>query len=215
MKNILIFISLLFSVLISNSQVEDIDKNTYETIVVDGKKWTTSNLNTTRFQDGSFIPEVTSEKQWKKYMKKKKPAFCYYNFSKKNGEKFGILYNWYAVNDERGLAPKGYHVATDKEWKALIENFGGAEKAGSKLKSVMDWTEDKNSDNESKFNALPGGFTEDCSKFEQMGYYGYWWSSTEAVMSNAYSYTMYYLDGKVERKVNYKYAGLSVRCVRD
>ena len=204
---------LLFNSL--EAQVEDIDGNRYETIIVDGKMWTTSNLNTTRFSDASFIPQATSAKQWKKYMKKKKPAWCYYNFSSKSEDEFGKLYNWYAVKSDKGLAPKGFHVATDKEWKALINNFGGAEEAGSKLKTVVDWTEDGNSTNESKFSAKPGGYTLDGESFEYVGKYGYWWTSSEAHMTNAYSYTMYYLSGKVERKVNYKYSGLSVRCVAD
>lgn len=215
MKNIVItFGVLLFSINI-NAQVKDIDGNEYETIIVDGKKWATKNLNTDRFNNGEFIDQAYSEKEWKKFLKKKKPAFCYYNFDNKNGKKYGKLYNWYVIADDRALAPEGWHVATDKEWKALIEKFGGIEEAGKALKTKSGWDENQQNSNSSNFSAIPGGYTVDGSKFENHGCYGYWWSSTEAMMTNAYSYSMYCLDNTIKRKVNYKYSGLSIRFVRD
>lgn len=215
MKNNVILLFLAAITFNINAQVSDIENNSYKTKVIGNKEWMTENLNVSRFKNGDAIPQVTSAKQWMKYAKKKKPAWCYYAFDTKNGEKYGKLYNWYAVNDKRDLAPNGWHVTTDDDWKNLIKTLGGEENAGGKMKSIVDWTEDKNSTNESGFNALPGGMRLNGDNFDNIGYYGFWWTSTEAFETNAWSYSLYYLDSSVQRKVNYKYAGLSVRCVRN
>ena len=82
--------------------------------------WMTSNLNISKFQNGDPIYEAKTKAQWNKASKDKKPAWCYYQNNAQNGVIYGKLYNWYAVNDPRGLAPKGWHIPTSNEWKELI-----------------------------------------------------------------------------------------------
>jgi uncharacterized protein (TIGR02145 family) len=82
--------------------------------------WTTSNLNVTKFQNGDPIFEARTNEQWIKANKEKKPAWCYYQNNAQNGVIYGKLYNWYAINDPRGLAPKGWHISTRSDWEELI-----------------------------------------------------------------------------------------------
>ncbi len=91
--------------------------------LIGGRIWMTSNLNVSKFQNGDPIYEAKTKAQWNKASKDKKPAWCYYQNNAQNGVTYGKLYNWYAVNDPRGLAPKGWHIPTKSEWKELISNL--------------------------------------------------------------------------------------------
>lgn len=148
----------------------------------------TDNLNVDRFRNGDLIPEARTDKDWIKAGKNKQPAWCYYNNYCINGEKYGKLYNWYAVNDPRGLAPEGCYIPTKEEMEALKKEF----KSG-----------------------LPGGLRNYDGFFSNVAYYGYWWSSTEVGTTNAWyagigcGSSGLYLTGD-----NKEY-GFSVRCVKE
>jgi uncharacterized protein (TIGR02145 family) len=115
----------------------------YKTVTIGSQVWMTKNLEVSTFRNGDVIPQATSNAEWEAAGKNKQPAWCYYDSDAKNDVKYGKLYNWYAVNDPRGLAPAGYHVPTDAEWTTL-GNFLGDD-AGKKMKSTSgweNWTED-------------------------------------------------------------------------
>jgi uncharacterized protein (TIGR02145 family) len=108
-----------------------------KSVVIGTQTWTSENLNVSTFRNGDPIPEVRTTEEWKKAGENKQPAWCYYDNDPKNGENYGKLYNWYAVSDPRGLAPNGWHVPSETEWKEL-EKFLN-EKEGTKLKSSYYW----------------------------------------------------------------------------
>jgi uncharacterized protein (TIGR02145 family) len=115
----------------------------YKTVTIGSQVWMAKNLEVSTFRNGDAIPQVTSDAEWEAAGENKQPAWCYYDNDAKNATKYGKLYNWYAVNDPRGLAPAGYHVPTDAEWTTL-DNFLGDD-AGNKMKSTSgweNWTED-------------------------------------------------------------------------
>jgi uncharacterized protein (TIGR02145 family) len=176
--------------------------------------WMVENLNVERFQNGDIIPEAKTSKEWERAGKNHKAAWCYYKNNRKNGDKYGKLYNWYAVNDPRGLAPKGWHVPSDEEWNVLTDYLGGEEKAGAKMKSKSGWNDGGNGTNSSGFSGLPGGYRTSDGTFSYFGYYGGWWSSTEANTTNAWNRYHYYSIGNVWN-YNDKPNGFSVRCLRD
>jgi hypothetical protein len=99
--------------------------------------WMTKNLNVDKFRNGDPIPQAKTREEWKAAGENKQPAWCYYDNDPANGVKYGKLYNWYAVNDARGLAPAGYHVPSDAEW-TILENQLGSD-AGTKMKSTSGW----------------------------------------------------------------------------
>jgi uncharacterized protein (TIGR02145 family) len=178
--------------------------------------WTSKNLDVSTFRNGEPIPEAKSEKEWAKAGENKQPAWCYFDNDVQNGKKYGKLYNWYAVNDKRGLAPKGYHIPTGREWRELLNFLGGEGKAGKKMKSKTGWNNSGNGSNSSGFNGLPGGYRSYSGYFGDIGGSGSWWSSTEAGNVMAYGCSMRSNDFLCEvSSLNAKQAGFSVCCIRD
>jgi uncharacterized protein (TIGR02145 family) len=188
---------------------------TFEIIKIGNQIWMNENLSVFTFRNGDTIPEARTHEEWRNAGKEGKPAWCYYNNDKSNEGKFGKLYNWYAVNDPRGLAPEGWHVANEKEWDYLGEYLGGKGIAGDKLKSTDIWIDEGHGSNISGFTAYPGGFRGNNGGFYRLGYSGYWWSADEKDSENA-----------MIRRINHNYKlllvfyftkdyGYSVRCIKN
>ena len=178
--------------------------------------WTSKNLDVETYRNGTKIPQVQDKKAWSKLTT---GAWCYYENKTANGTKYGKLYNWYAVNDPRGLAPKGYHIPEFwAEWSFLNE-MDGEEDSGSKIKSTTGWDNNGNGTNTKGFNGLPGGYRTDDGNFLSIGECAYWWSSTvddtEGFWRRATSWAAY-LGARSWAGGPFKLGtGCSVRCVRD
>ncbi len=192
----------------------NIKAQTSSDVKIGTQVWMSKNLDVSTFRNGEVIPQAKNKEQWKYASDNKQSAWCYYEFNKNNGKKYGKLYNWYAVNDARGLAPKGYHVPSDAEWTTLEDFLGGQDEAGEKLKSTTGWYAD-NGDNSSGFNGIPGGFCFVDGGFFSIGASGLWWSSSEHSADDAWTRSLDYKDLEVYRYHYYKGDGFSVRCLRD
>jgi uncharacterized protein (TIGR02145 family) len=189
-------------------------QNVQATIQIGTQVWMVENLNVDRFRNGDLIPEARTNEAWQKAGDNKQPAWCYYNNDPKNGVTYGKLYNWFAVNDPRGLTPKGYHVPSDAEWTVLTNYLRG--KAGKKMKSTRGWNDQGNGTNSSGFSGLPGGYRlDDDGMFNFIGEYGYWWSAKEFGEDVAWYRYRFYDGDYVYRGYGVKGRGLSVRCVKD
>ncbi|MBM3401498.1 MAG: hypothetical protein FJY21_04145 [Bacteroidetes bacterium] len=152
-KNFIMGLSFLMTILIHSSIYS-------QTVTIGNQVWMTKNLDLDKFRNGDPIQEAKTNEEWKKAGENKQPAWCYYNNDPANGTKYGKLYNWYAVTDPRGLAPKGWHIPTDMEWTILIDYLGGPDVAGGKMKSTGSeyWkSPNREASNESGFSGLPGG----------------------------------------------------------
>ncbi|MFN3941959.1 MAG: fibrobacter succinogenes major paralogous domain-containing protein [Flavobacterium sp.] len=155
-----------------------------EEIKIGTQVWTVKNYDGTTFLNGDPIPEAKTKEAWIQANQKKQPAWCYYENKPENGEKYGKLYNWYAINDPRGFAPKGWKVPTAQDWENLIAFLGGNVVAGGKLKSTSQWEntfdgKNGNGSNESGFNAFPTGYIKSNGSFMGAGRESFWWTSTE------------------------------------
>lgn len=175
--------------------------------------WSSANLNVVTFRNGDTIPEARTNEEWVAAGKAGKPAWCYYNNDPKHGQKYGRLYNWFAVTDPRGLAPKGWSLPEAADWAKLAGYLGGSGRAGNKLKSSSGWADGFIGTNESGFNGLPGGYRVENGTFLNLGSIGTWWSTDEGKPGTAVDH---YLGqrGSLETSNNPKAAGESVRCVR-
>ena len=146
-------------------------------------------------------------------------AWCYYNNDPANGKKYGKLYNWYAVNDPRGLAPKGWHIPTDSEWTMLTNDLGGDSIAGTKMKNSSGWNDYEGrtgiGTNTIGFAGSPGGYRNFNGKFNGISGDGVWWSSSESDTSLAWGRGLDDLSGKLVRVEDPADFGFSVRCLRD
>jgi uncharacterized protein (TIGR02145 family) len=184
-------------------------------VTIGQQVWMTKNLTVATFRNGDPIPQAKTDEEWVKAGENQQPAWCYYDNDPKNEEIYGKLYNGYAVNDKRGLAPEGYHVPTDAEWTQLSDYLGGEDVAGKKMKSTSGWIENGNGSKESGFNGLPGGFRYNSGAFSDQGYYGYWWSASETNAGLAYYRDLHHDGDNLDRDNGDKVLGFSVRCLRD
>ncbi len=185
----------------------------FNIVIIGNQNWTTENLGTSRYRNGDPIPQIKDKKEW---VKLTTGAWCYYNNDVKYGKDYGKLYNWYAINDSRGIAPLGWHVPSDEEWYVLLSFLHG--NAGGKLKEpgTLHWASpNAGADNSSGFTALGGGNRHLDGTFEGIRSFGHWWSSTGKSPDLAY---YWYLDTNYAdfyRGGGYKILGFSVRCLKD
>lgn len=178
-----------------------IDENCIPSITICNQVWMTKNLDVDKYRNGDPIPEVQDPTEWSNL---NTGAWCYYENNTANGIVYGKLYNWYAVNDPRGLAPEGWHVPSDGEWNTLVKcidpladisenSTSQSSTAGGKLKesATVHWlAPNTGATNSTGFTALPGGsrWSNGFFTFGPSGYYGHWWSSSLANYSGASLY---------------------------
>jgi uncharacterized protein (TIGR02145 family) len=194
------------------STITDRDGNVYETIVIGNQTWMKTNLNVSKYKDGTPILKVNDPAEWATLTT---GAWCYYDNDPENGKLYGKLYNWYAVNDKRGLAPTGTSIPTDAEWTTLT-NFIGSE-AGGKMKETdtSNWTSpNSEATNSTGFTALPGGICISNGDFYFIGYYGYWWSATIVDAATAWNRSLGYNSTIVCKSYDDKNYGFAVRCIK-
>lgn len=198
------------------------EKGEFKTFKNDDQTWMAENLNVSKYRNGDIIPEVRDSSEWSKLTT---GAWCYYENKIENGIKYNKLYNWFALNDPRGLAPEGWHIPTAKEWNKLIDKFGGKIEAGGKMKAIDGWSEIGKGTNESGFTGLPGGGRNDAGSFFG-GVSGSWWSFTADIpkageiaftVENQTGQTIgLYDDGeRVGKLPALGHFGMSVRCVKN
>ena len=196
------------------SNVTDASGNTYNTVQIGNQCWTKENLKTTKYADGSVIPNITDGAQWGGLTK---GAWCNYENSAANDELYGKLYNWYTVADPRNLCPAGWHLPTDAEWITLTDSLGGQRVAGGKMKTTTGWgAPNTSATDESGFSGLPGGYRYNSNgTFGNVGDFGWWWSSSKGGATGASGRSLGYRGGGVGRDNYYKRDGFSVRCLKD
>jgi uncharacterized protein (TIGR02145 family) len=237
MKKILYLLSISFLMLQSctsgdsnnntdSNTVSDVDGNVYQTVAICNQTWIKTNLNVSKYSDGTLIPQVTDPSQWANLTT---GAWCYYNNDPTNGAVYGKLYNWYAVMGiydaasatnpalRKKLAPTGWHVPTDSEWTQLTNCLGGTSVAGGKMKStdILWLSPNTAATNSSGFTGLPGGYRDVNGSFKWIGYNCFWWSSSEESFSYAWYRLLYYNGGSAYRASYSENVGYSVRCLKD
>lgn len=183
------------------------------TVRIGTQIWASANLNVLTFRNGDSIPEAKTNKEWVTAGESGKPAWCFYNNDPANGKKYGKLYNWYAVNDPRGLAPAGWTLPGDADWAALAYHLGGIDVAGNKMKSTSGWVGGNIGTNETGFTGLPGGYRVENGTFLNLGSIGTWWSMTESRSLTAIDYYLV-LGSNLGRSSSPRQRGESVRCLR-
>ena len=202
------------------------DGKTYKTVKIGNQIWMAENLRETRYRDGSIIPVVIGDSQWTKLST---GARCVYDNNESNAGTYGYLYNWYVVNDRRNIAPPGWRVPTDADWKELERALGMSRSdadntgwrgtpIGSKLAGNASLWASGDLKNHSEFgtsgfSALPGG--DRGGRFYPLGGYAHFWSATEYDTHDAWFRRLVCSSSDVLRGYLDKPYGFSVRLVRD
>src|SRR4051812_26437633 len=163
----------------ANETVALAANNKISSMKIGGQVWMTQNLDVSKFQNGDSIPEAKTDADWKKAARLKQPAWCYYNNDMSAEKNYGKLYNWYAVNDKRGLAPAGWHIPGEAEWAKLAISLGGETVAGETIKS-------------NGFGGFLSGFRDSDGSFHSDGLVGYWWGAAESSPTTASCYSITY-----------------------
>jgi len=203
------------------TEIKDGDGNTYSTVVIGTQTWLKENLKTTKYNDGTAIPNVTDNTAWTKLTT---AAYCWYdNNATTYKATYGALYNWYAVdkasNGNKNICPTGYHVPTDNEWTTLITYLGGTSEVGGKMKETgtTHWASpNMRATNSSGFTGLPSGYRSSSSgTFYDVSDFGYFWSSTAC--HESFAWYRYLRCDYAYCDRNYKNIrfGFSVRCAKD
>jgi len=213
--SILIFLtsSCKKSLITAPETVTDIDGNVYHTVVIGTQVWLVENLKTTKYSNGDSISKLSGQSQWSSIAR---GAYCDHNNDPNFSVTYGKLYNWFAVNDTRKLAPVGWHVPTDVEWTTLVNHEGGLTVAGGYLKEsgLLHWPNPNvGADNRSGFSALPSGYRDDLGEFNPLAS-GFWWTSTVYGLG-AWSWNMSYISNGIVRADASQNYGYAVRCIKD
>jgi uncharacterized protein (TIGR02145 family) len=211
----------------------DIDGNGYHSITLGGQTWTVENLKSTRYNDGTPIPQVTDDKAWDTLGKHSGAGYCWYNNDIANKDKYGALYNWFAIESKK-LAPAGWHIPTEAERTTLTNHLiaGGynwdSTTAGNKIaKSLAAKTEwaattgsgaignDLTKNNASGFSAFPGGYRGIYGVCFDIGYTARWWSAPVADKNYVNAPQLLWESDTLATTWNTQRGGYSVRLVKN
>jgi uncharacterized protein (TIGR02145 family) len=178
------------------TMVTDADGNVYPTCTIGNKVWMAANLRVTRYRNGDPVPLIADSTAWSKTTA---GAYCFYNNDSSFNASYGKLYNWYAINDLRNIAPEGWHIPTNEEITALIAEL------------------EKDPANADKFKANePGGYRfYTGGSFHTMGFNGYWWGANHSFEVYDHSPRLFTGLADVQRNRYEAGYGMAIRCVKD
>ncbi|MCE3295461.1 MAG: hypothetical protein K0R65_1175 [Crocinitomicaceae bacterium] len=185
--------------------------------------WHSKNLAVTRLRNGDELRRCNSKEEWDKAMEDRVPAYAHYNFDERFTPKFGLVYNYFALIDDRGLAPENYNIPKQADWKELADFLKGDSPvycAGKKLKDPAAWPRKdyctEPPADEIGFGALPSGY------YESYGGFGYdygrtsdFWISPESKTADVYTFRLVSGYDHFQLSQTYTGNGHHVRCVMD
>jgi len=207
------------------------DGRIYRTVRIGDQWWMAENLRETKYRNGDDIPEEADDTAWTELST---GARCSYNNDENKADTYGYLYNWHAVDDSRNIAPEGWRVSTDADWRELFNyliengyNWDGTTTGNEVGKSLAsaggEWVtwgtagavgNNQFTNNSSGFSALPAGYRSSNSTFYHLAFYAYFWSATENDTNYAWSWYLYYnYSGMFRNHLNKRY-GFSVRLIQ-
>lgn len=228
-KNLLFVLMLSALLFACSDDSTDPTADDIPTVKIGDQVWMLKNLDVDHYRNGDPIPQVTDSTEWTQLTT---GAWCYYDNDSENGETYGRLYNWYAVNDPRGLAPEGWHVATYGEWMTLTvylgvpqseadttERWCGTDQ-GSQIAGREDlWIDgllDSNPNfGTSGFTGLPSGYRYSHARFLHKGDWTLWWTTSAFDDTTAWTHCLWNDTTLIARFWENKKIGFPVRCVKD
>jgi len=201
------------------STVTDADGNVYNTVLIGNQCWMLENLRTTKYRDGTSIPNVTNGSTW---VNLTSGAYCWYDNNISWKDVYGALYNWYAIdqasNGNNHLCPEGWKVPSDADFTALSTYLGGTLTGAGKMKEegYQHWQyPNTGATNESGFTALPGGSRVWNGGFSEMNRYNWLWTSTTQETIFAYLRNLRHNSAILARGSINKNNGQTVRCLKE
>lgn len=209
---------------IQYSTVADIDGNVYKTVKIGNQWWMAENLRVKHYRTGDNVFFVEDWDRWSSAYKSYLAGYCYFEPQKKDWEKLGLLYNWYAASNSNNIAPKGWRVPSEQDWQILLDELGyywaKPEPTAHKLmgKGVEYWEAPNLATNTTGFSVLPGGIREENGSYWGEGVRAAYWASTD--YSNYSGDALWFVhnhtdEDEVSLTISNKMKGLSIRCVKE
>lgn len=211
--------------------VTDIEGNEYRTLKIGDQEWMIDNLRTTKYNDGTEIPNISDSLKW---ASQTEGACCNYNNNAANSRVYGKLYNWHAIDDMRGIAPAGWHIPSETDWNILIQylvangystdNTTNSGQIAKAMASTLAWNANDgvasignnlSLNNKSGFSALPAGFRFPNGEFMHKGNFTFWWSNNYDFNAQVFVHGLSSINPTVINSVKNKLYGFSIRCVKD
>ncbi len=196
----------------------DIDGNSYSFVTIGKKVWLRDNLNVSRYRNGDPIRQAKTDEEWLDAAAKKEGAWCYHKNDPANAAQFGRLYNWYAVNDPRGIIPSGWHLPSKEDWMEVATVLTGSSPSEErKINALSTWRYPALAvDNSIHFHAEPGGLrgTEEMA-FLFLGENAFIWASTEQAPNLAWYAQFDFHNAVINIAAQDKRTGIAVRCIKD
>ena len=198
---LVLLLNLIPHIKVASQEIIDLDGNKYPLIFIADNYWIKKNLNVSRFRNGDPIKEAKTSKDWIDAWRNKEPAWCYLDNNSENGENLGKLYNWFAVNDSRGLAPKNCRIPNINDWLRIIQLFNGEGYLSQKMRN-------------SSFEKPQTSYRDVLTGFG--GSFSTWWTSEISNENNAWSILLGQNHGPSLQMLGGVLGnGISVRCVCD
>jgi uncharacterized protein (TIGR02145 family) len=195
----------------------DPEGNTYVTVKIGDQWWMAENLRVTRYRNGDPIDHTAEADTW---FNSTAGAWCHVENNPAFTATYGLLYNGFAVNDPRGLAPDGWHIPSDQEWQTLVSHLGPTNPGGkAKAVGTSHWfPPNLGATNESGFSGLPAGVRPPIGSFTNRGEIVFFWTTTVAIpppVVHLWLRGLGYAETEFRHQMVPLQMGLSVRCVMD
>lgn len=201
--------------------VTDVQGNKYDVVKIGKQFWMASNLITQKYNDGTDISFLTGNTEWQNATYSKEGGFVYYQLNEANIAKYGLYYNFFSVNSGK-LCPKGWRIPSQDDYKILMKELGGADKAHAAMKSTSGWEDwdyqelpEYQGTNSSGMNVVPAGYRLDGGEFKNQKEFAYFW--TRSISNDYRSYAIVLASQNTEVLIDndfHRAVGMAVRCVK-
>ena len=216
-----IFLFLFISCKKETGNLQDIDGNIYRTVKIGNQWWMAENLKVKKYSEGSVLKEISITGNDTIWEKSTEGAYCSIE------SRYGLLYNWNVVSNSKKIAPNGWHIPSDEEWKTLEKTLGMSDNEANGLawrgsnqglllmKTSIEWVNPTEIYTSSEgFNAIPSGCRVFNGSINNQSNTAFFWTSTEKNNQAWYRYIDSQQKG-VYRQYTYKNYGFSIRCIKD
>lgn len=201
---------LLYAIVLSLLILTPNNASSQESVKIGNQVWMTKNLDVDRFRNGDIIPHAKTDDKWSDAFDNESPAWSYLDNDPANGKQHGKIYNWYAINDPRGLASKGWKVPTVKDWETLVANLKNPSD-----KRKLGWTFNRDNDNPEVRKQTFGGYRHRFGSFSWENQRIYYWTSTAISHSDAWTFMMADEFNQIFQDGGKKSNGNYVRCIKE
>lgn len=197
-----------------DTDIKDIEGNTYKTVKIGNQTWMAENLKTTKYSNGVQLPLITDATEWSLLTT---GAVCQINNNSSNQNPHGMLYNAYVMDSGLNVCPTGWHIPSKNEYVILSDYLGGEYVAGKQMKSATAIYKPHfapTGSNSSGFNALPSGSRYANGNFGFKDTFALFWSSTD-FSSTQKNFVLLSDDDILQFSNALKNNGFSIRCIKD